>query len=279
MGKPEKGGGNGGKGLTEQAKFSTIGLAQHLLLTREGIDNDYRSKDLFLIGFAGGGHVSQDRWGHEGALAGIGGSFPTAHDLRAVFHSLVHESLNPLELLVIALRALERRWVRGVAERDLRHQGLQHVDVFLRHGRVHQHTTVGLAMLARVVHDAVVRVLGRDLEIGVFAHNRGTFAAEFEAHVLQVRVCRHVQDLASRGDTAGEADLADARMQTHSGACGLAGAGNDVDDAGRKACFLDQGRQFERGEWRFFGRFEYDGIAAHEGRSDFEGEHYHGDLG
>ena len=78
----------------------------------------------------------------------------------------------------------------------------------------------------------------------------------------------HLADLGRPG----ERDLVDVRVLDQR-AAGVAGAGDDVDDAGRQVGLLaDLGEQ-QRGQRRRLGRLEHDGVAAGERRRDLPGQH------
>jgi ParB family chromosome partitioning protein len=56
-------------------------------------------------------------------------------------------------------------------------------------------------------------------------------------------------------------------------AAGVAGAGDDVDDARRQVGLLADLGEEQRGQRRGLGRLEHDGVAAGQRRGDLPGEH------
>ena len=76
-----------------------------------------------------------------------------------------------------------------------------------------QQARPGGAHLALVAEDAPERGAHGGVEIGVGEDDVGRLAAQFQAQALQVGDGRVLQQLARRGDAAGEADLVDILVQ------------------------------------------------------------------
>ena len=81
-----------------------------------------------------------------------------------------------------------------------------------------------------------------------------------------------LRDLLADLGRAGERDLVDVRVPDERLA-GLAGAGDDVDDARRQVGLLADLREQQRGQRRGLGRLEHDGVAARQRGRDLPGQH------
>jgi hypothetical protein len=83
-------------------------------------------------------------------------------------------------------------------------------------------------------------------------------------------------DLGDLG-AAGEGDLVDAGV-VDDGRARVAGAGEDVDDAGRKVGVPDDLREFQCGKGRRLGRLENDRVTGRQRRGDLPGGHQQGEV-
>ena len=90
--------------------------------------------------------------------------------------------------------------------------------------------------------------VGREVEVRVLEHHDGVLAAELEAEPLEL-AAGPLGDRPARLRAAGERDDADVRVVDDRVADVAAGAGDEVDDAGRKARLvheLDEERRAQR---------------------------------
>ncbi|CAM5271146.1 hypothetical protein STENM36S_05617 [Streptomyces tendae] len=102
---------------------------------------------------------------------------------------------------------------------------------------------------------------------GVGEDDVGVLAAEFEGDLLD-RDGGGLGDLGAAGQAAGEGDQVDVGVLGEPGADGVAGAGDDVRDAGGEAGLDEQVDQGDRGERRDLARLDHEGVAGGEGRGD-----------
>ena len=129
----------------------------------------------------------------------------------------------------------------------------------------------GAADVALVEEDAVDDALDGLVDRGVVEHDVGGLAAELEGDLLLAARGGAGDHLADLG-RAGERDLVDVAVLDQRPA-GLAGAGDDVDDAGREVGLLaDLGEQ-QRRQRRGLGGLQHDGVAAGQRRRDLPGQH------
>ncbi|SEK09162.1 hypothetical protein SAMN05216550_117123 [Paraburkholderia tropica] len=128
------------------------------------------------------------------------------------------------------------------------------------------------ADLAVIEEDRARRAFDRALRIAVVEHDHGALAAEFERNALQIARALLADDAAHFG-RAGERDLVDVRMAHECCARRLALAGDDVEHARRKARFVREFGETDRGERRFLRGFEHDGAAARERGRDLPHGH------
>ncbi len=126
--------------------------------------------------------------------------------------------------------------------------------------------------LAGVAEDAVGCVFSRPLEIRVRKHDDRRLAAQFEGDALEVarggrddRLAHHCR--------ARERDLVDLRVRDQRPAGRIPESGHDVDHTGREAHLLNQFGQPDRRQRRQLGRFEHDGAAHRQRRSDLGNLH------
>ena len=133
---------------------------------------------------------------------------------------------------------------------------------------VHQQPRTGDAGLPGGGEDAGDHALHRVVDVGVRKHQLRRLAAEFERQSLE-GLRRVARDVTARVLATGEGDLVDAGMRGQCLADIGAEAGDDVDDAGGEAGFLDETREFQRrgrGEFRWL---EYHGAARRQRRREF----------
>lgn len=107
------------------------------------------------------------------------------------------------------------------------------------------------------------------LEIGVGEDDEGRLAAEFQRGGGEVlgRVAHH---RAPGIRAAGEGDVVDARVPGEGRAAGRAEAGDDVDDTGRKARFVDEPGEGEERAGTILGGLHDEGAAGCERRADLD---------
>jgi hypothetical protein len=135
----------------------------------------------------------------------------------------------------------------------------------------HEQAAAGAAHVALVEEDAVHDALDRLVERGVVEHDVGRLAPELEGELL-ARAGDRAGDLAADLGRPRERHLVDARVLDE-GPAGVAGAGDDVDDAGRQVGLPADLGERQRGERRGLGRLEDDRVAAGQGRRDLPREH------
>ena len=104
------------------------------------------------------------------------------------------------------------------------------------------------------------RAIDGGFEIGIGEKDVGRLAAEFERDALH-RVGRLLHDDLAHGGAAREGDLVHVGMLHQRRAGGLAKAGDDVDDAGRKTDFGKPVCEFERGERSLLGGLQHAGAS------------------
>jgi hypothetical protein len=111
------------------------------------------------------------------------------------------------------------------------------------------------------------------IEVGVREDDRRRLAAELERDALEIAGSCLNDELADFR-RPGEGDLVDIGMIGERRACGLAEAGDDVDDAVGYAGFRDQFAEAERREGRLLGGLENDGAASGERRRELPRRHH-----
>ena len=113
---------------------------------------------------------------------------------------------------------------------------LRRASDFLCDAFLDEQPRAGAADVALVEEDAVDDAFDGLVERGVVEDDVGRLAAEFEGEFFAGAGEGALDDFADFGG-AGEGDLGGERMVDHGGS-GFAGAGDDVDDAGRQAGVL-----------------------------------------
>lgn len=108
----------------------------------------------------------------------------------------------------------------------------------------------------------------RQIQIRIVEDDIRTLASELQAHILQITFCCALHNLPSDRRRACKGDLLDFHMRCHGMTDDVSCSGDDIDDAGRKAGFVDKGSHAQSGERREFGRFENDSVAASQRRAD-----------
>ena len=125
--------------------------------------------------------------------------------------------------------------------------------------------------MALVEEDAVDDALDSLVDGGVVEHDVRRLAAELEGQPL-VRARDGPLDRLADLRRAGEGDLVDTRvLDEHSS--GVAGPGDDVDDARRQIGLLADIGERQRSERRSLRRLQNNGVACGERGRDFPGEH------
>jgi hypothetical protein len=94
----------------------------------------------------------------------------------------------------------------------------------------------------RLTHDSDVRPLHGLIQIGVLKHQQRALAAGLECDVLHVDSSGTHDVAASRG-AACESNLVHSLVTSEDSSSRLTVSRNNVDDAGREACFLDESGQ------------------------------------
>ena len=107
---------------------------------------------------------------------------------------------------------------------------------------------------------------------GVLEDDVRRFAAQFQAHLLQVPG-RGVDDQPANFRRAGEGNLVHALMRRERGAGGFAEPGDDVDHAFGQTGFEQQFAQAQRREGRLLGGLEDDAVSGGEGGAELPGGH------
>ena len=163
--------------------------------------------------------------------------------------------------------------VERVAEAQRRHAPLEPFEHLVVDALLHQQPRAGAAHVALVEEDAVDDALDRLVERGVGEHDVGGLAAELEGDLLVG--CRRPSGRSARPTAVEPVNAILSMSGCSTSACPVgAGAGDDVDDAGRQLGLLaDLGEQ-QRGERRGLGRLEHDGVAGRERRRDLPGQHH-----
>ena len=111
------------------------------------------------------------------------------------------------------------------------------------------------------------------VDCGVLEHDIGRFAAKLERDRLDGPRGKLV-DALSGAVAPGERDLRDMRMSDKALADLGAEAGQDIDDAGRKAGFLEQAAKFKRGHRREFRGLPDDRIARGQSWRELPGSEH-----
>ena len=139
----------------------------------------------------------------------------------------------------------------------------QPLDQWLDDRRLDDDPRAGRAALARRPEGGPDDAIRREVEVGVTEHDDPVLAAELEADPLEP-AGGQLGDPTTRRRVAGEADHRDIRVGHQRVADLGAGAGHEVDRAGREAGLdhqLDEQRGAQR---RVARRLEHDGVAGHE---------------
>jgi hypothetical protein len=196
------------------------------------------------------------------------------HQRCALGLALLHKRHDTFILLPGDLRALRGVLTEGITDDAGSFRVLLEalhklvVDAFL-----HQDPGGSRADLARVGHDPDVRPFHGLVDVGVVKDQQGTLAASLEGYVLEV-YRRRFHYRAAGGCAACKRDLVDIRVRGDRGAGGAAVAGDDVDDAGREAGFLDQRGQEEYRQRALFGSLQDHGISRRQRRAEFPRRHH-----
>ncbi len=109
------------------------------------------------------------------------------------------------------------------------------------------------------------------IERSVFEDDVGRLPSQFKGQSL-LRPGQGALDALADFRRTGEGDLVDIGVGGQ-GRAGRAGAGDDVDDTGRKVRLADDLGQEERGERRRLGRLEDDGVAGCQGGGELPRRH------
>ena len=119
-----------------------------------------------------------------------------------------------------------------------------------------------------VEEDAEVDPGNGVVDVSVVEDNVGALPAQFEGDFLQIGASGCFHDLTTNNCTTGESDLVDIHVGGNGSPGDLTETGEDVDDAGWEASFLDEVAHVERGQWGLFGGLENDDITAGNGRAN-----------
>ena len=159
----------------------------------------------------------------------------------------------------------------GSPTRSVRHPALEPVEHVVGDRLLHQQPRAGAADVALVEEDAVDDALDGLVDRRVVEDDVGGLAAELEGDLL-VGAGDRPGDLPADLGGAGEGDLVDVGVRRPAPA-GLAGAGDDVDDARRQVGLLADLGEEQRGERGGLGRLEHHGVAAGQRRRDLPRQH------
>ena len=253
-----------------QAVRRVVGLLDGLGGGAEGQHGQHRAEDLLAGDPVGLGDAGEERRREPEA---VGRAARTAADQRsAPSASPMSESSRILASCSAELIAPTSVFLssgsptRSVAIRRLSRSSSSSATRLL-----HQQAGAGAADVALVEEDAVDDALDGLVDGRVVEDDVGGLAAELEGDPL-VGAGHGLGDRAADLGRAGEGDLVDVRVRDERPA-GLAGAGDDVDDAGRQVGLLaDLGEQ-QRGQRRGLGRLEHDRVAGGERRRDLPRQH------
>ena len=251
-----------------------VGEAQRLAFLRERDGREHRPED-FLAGKAHlGRYVADQRRRHE--KAGIRRPFDDGaarEDRQLGRIRLVEESLDPALLPRRDQRpAIEVGVVRADAQG--REFGGELIHELLIDRLLDQQARTGRAGLPGVLNDGVDRERQDLIEVGIREHDLRRLAAEFERHadvVVRGGLLHHRADFGRTG----EGDEIDLRMRRQRGAGFLAGAGDEVERAGREA---DIERELANPDERkacVLGGLDDAGVARRERASDRTPENLH----
>ena len=135
----------------------------------------------------------------------------------------------------------------------------------------------GGAALAGGAEGSPERAVEGEIEVGVVHDDLRVFAAHFERDGLEGGGGA-LADERTDGAGAGKADGADVGVLDEGSADGRAGAGNDIDDAGREAGVDERMHEVVGGERRIGGGLDDAGVAGDEGREELPTGNGHGEV-
>ena len=184
----------------------------------------------------------------------------------------VGQLLDPGELLGGVDGADVGVLVERVADPQRGHPALEPVEQLVGDRLLHQQPRARAADVALVEEDAVDDALDRLVDRGVVEDDVGGLAAELEGDLLVASPATLRAIALPTSVEPVKATLSTSGCST-SALPGVAGAGDDVDDARRQVGLLaDLGEQ-QRGQRRGLGRLEHDGVAAGQRRGDLPRQH------
>lgn len=197
----------------------------------------------------------------------------TSDHLGAGLLTLIDVSHDPVKLHLRDLGTLERLRVERVADLVFLRALLEERQELVIDGFVHQDTRAGGTALAVVEVDTQVDVLDGVVQIGVGKDDVGRLAAQLEGDFLEVALRCDLEDLAAHQRRAGKGHLVDIHVGRDRSARHAPESREDVDDTGGEAGLLDQFGHVQSGKRRLLGRFEDNGVAGGNGRSDLPRPH------
>ena len=241
-----------------------VGLLDRLGGRAEGQHRQHRAEDLLAGDPVGLGDAGEDRRREPEAVVGQLARRATSarrprprrsSESSRILASCSAELIAPMSVFLSS----------GSPTRSVAIRRLSRVEHLVGDALLHQQPRAGAADVALVEEDAVDDALDGLVDRRVVEDDVGGLAAELEGDLLVGAGDRPGDRPADLG-RAGERDLVDVRVRDQRPA-GLAGAGDDVDDARRQVGLLaDLGEQ-QRGQRRGLGRLEHDGVAAGQRRA------------
>src|SRR6185503_3459855 len=214
--------------------------------------------------------------GHDGRLhveAPMRRRVAAGDDGRALVAAGLDVADDAFLLLARHERAHLRARIEARSELDRLRRAADAFDDAIEDLPVHVQARARSTHLPGVEEDRARGAADDGLDVRIGQHNDRRLAAELERHTLQ-GVGRGFVDCLSDERGAGERDLVDTRMSHEGGADVLAVAGQNVDDAGRKARLDDQVAEPQRGERRLLGRFQDAGAAGRERGAELPRRHH-----
>src|SRR5439155_10585376 len=172
-----------------------------------------------------------------------------AHELRALFAADTDVLHHGPPLRVADRGSHFRSGVETVPDAERLGTCDERIEELVVDPLVDHHAARGGAPLSGGAESTPYTSFNRELQIGVVHHDDDVFAAHFEVDFLERRRCLLRDRTADVGRT-GKRNDADLFADDERFSDVAAAAGDEVDDAVREACFLENFHEVQRGELR-----------------------------